>query len=67
MVLDAASEEDLEEVLLEGWAAQAPKRLSRPYLEGRGLAGEGRPTGLRRGRSGPLAGMSGPGAELRWA
>src|SRR5690606_33879180 len=35
--LDAASVEDLEEVILEAWAAQAPKRLSREYLAERGL------------------------------
>lgn len=36
--LDAASVEDLEEVIVEGWVTQAPKSVSRPYLERRGLS-----------------------------
>lgn len=37
MVLDAASVDDLEEAILEAWVTQAPKRVSGPYLEERGL------------------------------
>lgn len=36
--LERASVDDLEEVILEAWVTQAPKRLSNAYLTERGLA-----------------------------
>ena len=41
VLLDRISRADLEEVIVEAWLSQAPKRLAEAYLEGEGRGREG--------------------------
>lgn len=37
VILERADMEEIEELIVEGWVDRVPKRLSRPFLEERGL------------------------------
>jgi hypothetical protein len=39
--LEAISIEDLTELIVEAWLVQAPKRLTRPWIEAHGLSDDG--------------------------